>query len=233
MLPSLSLRVAFGGLRSRLGAMLSGRSGQRPEDRGIAALGGFGGGIFPAVWRGLLMGGCSMAKRYEPKDGGQIQKELDGESDRAAILVGAAMVDHALERCIRSRLRPPTTKTEERMLFAESGIFGTYSKKILATYFLRLIGEVTKRDLMLIGEMRNQTAHDMNPVSFDNTSEISIRCRELNLPKENIPGITKPEGPRACFLFTVITLYGALLIRAQDNTDFAKPALHMAAWLDR
>ena len=96
-----------------------------------------------------------MAKRYEPKDTGQIQKELDGESDRAAILVGAAMVDHTLERCIRSRLRMPATKTEEGMLFAESGIFGTYSKKILAAYLMRLIGKGTRRDLVLIGEMRN------------------------------------------------------------------------------
>jgi len=174
-----------------------------------------------------------MAKRYEPKDVGQIQKELDGGNDRAVILVGAAMADHALERCIRSHLRAPATKTEEGMLFAESGIFGTYSKKIQAAYFLRLVGKATRRDLALIGEMRNQTAHDMNPFSFDDTPEISYRCRELNLSKENMQGIRKPDGPRACFLFTVITLYVALLIRAQDDTDFGKTALHFAAWLDR
>ena len=86
-----------------------------------------------------------MRKHYEPQDMVTIIEELSGESARAAITVGGAIVEHALEQLLRSRLRRPTNKTEASYLFAEQGILGTFWEKIWAAYFMKLIGPRARR----------------------------------------------------------------------------------------
>ena len=175
-----------------------------------------------------------MPKRYIPRDVAEIQKELEGENDRAAILVGAAMADHGLEQCIKSRLRPAASKTEESMLFTEGGIFGNYKEKVLAAYFMRLIGPLTKKDLGLVGSIRNQTAHDMNPISFVGTEEIRSRCEQINLAKESIPGTARSIDVRGYYTFTASFLFTLLMLRANDHLATLKEAAAtMAPWPDR
>jgi hypothetical protein len=90
-------------------------------------------------------------------------------------------VEHALEFVIACRLREPRNKTEENALFQEKGILGTFSEKIWAAYFLKIVGHNARRDLNLLREIRNQAAHDMNPCSFESTPAIRSRCGDLGL----------------------------------------------------
>src|SRR5258708_2952729 len=107
--------------------------------------------------------------RYTPKDIDKIFEELKGQSDRAAISVGGSLVEYALEKCIESRFREPQEKTEQRVLFVDNGIIGTFYEKIWAAYFLKIIGAITRRDIDLIRKIRNEASHDMNPISFEHT----------------------------------------------------------------
>ena len=103
-----------------------------------------------------------MTSRSQPKDFDAAFAELDGENDRAVILVGASILEYALERAIASRLREPETQADLDVMFAERGFLGTLNEKIWAAYFLKIIGPSTRRDLDLVRRIRNIAAHDMN-----------------------------------------------------------------------
>jgi hypothetical protein len=175
-----------------------------------------------------------MPTRYEPKDLDQILVELSGVSDRAAISVGGSLLEHALELAIASRLREPRTKTEANVLFAENGILGTFSEKIWAAYFLKIIGPQVRRDIDLIRNIRNQASHDMNPISFEHTPEVAGRCRELRFAKEAIVGGQEPPDLRGKFIATVHFFTANLMLRAGDDTaEMADAARVLAPTLDR
>lgn len=123
--------------------------------------------------------------RYIPKNLEAAFAELDGVGDRAVILAAVSLLDHALAEAIMSRLREPQTNSEWRLLFDDGGPANTFSQKITLAYFLKIIGPVTQRDFDLMRKMRNAAAHDMNPVSFDGTQEISNRVRQLAKTKED------------------------------------------------
>jgi hypothetical protein len=175
-----------------------------------------------------------MATRYEPKDIDQILAELRGESDRAAISVGGSLLEYALELAIASRLREPRTMTEANVLFNDNGILGTFSEKIWAAYFLKVIGPQSRRDIDLIRNIRNHVSHDMNPVSFENTPEIAARCRELQLTKETVAGQKEPPDLRGKFIATIQFFAANLMLRAGDDTaEIAEAAKILAPTLDR
>jgi hypothetical protein len=156
-----------------------------------------------------------MPRKLDIKDPDGIMKELEGDNDRAAILVGASIVENALGRCIRSRLREPSTDEERQALFSENGILGTFSELIWMAYFMRLIGPLARRNLDLIRLIRNHAAHDMNPLSFSETSEIYNRCRELDW---GLPfAFTKAPSPRMSFILSVTLAHTALSSRASDH----------------
>jgi hypothetical protein len=126
-----------------------------------------------------------MRKRYTPQDLSLIIDELSGENARAVITVGGAIVEHALEKLLESRLREPGNKTEASLLFSDQGILGTFWQKIWGAYFMRLIGPSARRELDLIRLVRNEVAHNMNPVTFE-TTEIAKKCRDLTMVDDQI-----------------------------------------------
>jgi hypothetical protein len=172
-----------------------------------------------------------MAGRYELKDFDGILEELDHESHRAAIMVGGSLVEHALEKMIRSKLRKPENSQQKEALFNDTGIFGSFHQKIWAAYFLKWIGPLTRRDLDLIRSIRNIVAHDMNPVSFD-TPEIANRCSELFAAKDSVAAQQRPTDLRGMLMLGVKFYTGALLLKAveheQDVVD-----LKVVKYLDR
>jgi hypothetical protein len=175
-----------------------------------------------------------MAKQYDPADVEQAFKQLAGENDRAAILVGGALLENALEQAILSRLREPQTDTESEALFSERGIFNTFSQKIWAAYFLKIIGPSVRRDIELVRSIRNAAAHDMKSVSFDGTPKIASRCRELSFANESIPGKADPPDLRGKSMLTVRFFTANLFLRSADaNAEIAEAARQLAPYLDR
>jgi hypothetical protein len=170
-----------------------------------------------------------MAKKYVPRDYMAVLEEALGQNDRAAISAGTSLVDFALERYIASRLRPPSKKDLGR-LFTESGIFGSFSQRILGAYFMRLIGPITRGNLDLIREVRNQVSHDMNPVSFQDTSCIKSRC--LQIDRQHFGPDMQGTSPGAVFKVAIQVYMASLLMRAGDPTPTERPHNTSAPRLD-
>lgn len=154
-----------------------------------------------------------MASKYTERDFESAFGELRNESDRGVIVIGSSLLEHALESAIGMRLREPSDSGETKRLFDESGLFGTFSKKIWAAYFLKIIGTRTRRDLDLIRRMRNIAAHSFAEISFD-TPEVAGGCRELKMPDDD--GRTYPNF-RERYLTTVHGFSANLLMRAGDH----------------
>lgn len=140
--------------------------------------------------------------------------ELKEASDRAAILVGATLVEFALERVIAIRLRAPADDKEKAKLFSRDGIFETFSEKIWAAYYLKIIGPVTRQNLDLIRRIRNYAAHNPNAANFQATSEIASRCREFQLPD----AYNRVSSEKVKFTLTVCSLATDLMTRSADAT---------------
>jgi hypothetical protein len=175
-----------------------------------------------------------MAKQYNPTDVAKAFEQLLGENDRAVILVGGALLENALEQVILSRLREPQTKAESGMLFYERGILSTFSAKIWAAYFLKIIGPSVRRDIDLVRLIRNAAAHHMMQVSFDGTPEVASRCNELTFAKESIPGQETPPDLRGMFTVTVELFTASVVFRSMNSDAWVADALtRLAEYLDR
>ena len=61
-----------------------------------------------------------MARRYKPDYIGKIFDEIEGQNDRAAIIVGLSLVEHFLNEALETKL-PPLTKRERADLFPKAG----------------------------------------------------------------------------------------------------------------
>jgi hypothetical protein len=171
--------------------------------------------------------------RYRPKDLDRIFDDLERADDRAFIAVAGALVENALESTIIGRLRAPSTEQEQNVFFHDSGIIRTFGEKIWLAFFLKIIGPRTRRDIDLIRLVRNQAAHDMNPISFSGTPEIKGRCLELAFPKTAYgPEFTK--DPKACFDLTARFYAANLWLRAGDRrAQIHKSFKGRASALDR
>jgi hypothetical protein len=123
---------------------------------------------------------------FVPKDIEAILEELKDENDRAVALVGASLIEHALQEAIRSVLRPFSDNADlNERVFGNRGLFPGLSSKITGAFVLKIIGKQTQRDLELINKIRNTFAHDMNPLDFS-YPEIKSRCSELHIPKNSL-----------------------------------------------
>jgi hypothetical protein len=169
-------------------------------------------------------------ERHIPKDYDAIFAELEGASDRAAILVAGSLLDHALSEAIMSRLREPPTDEGWKELFDDGGVLNTFSQKIMAAYFLKVIGPQTRRDFDLIRKIRNDAAHDMNPISFEGSDKIANRVREIQMGNEN----TRKLDLREQFLIAAKFFVANLTLRAGDRyAEIEEASKARAPYLDR
>jgi hypothetical protein len=155
--------------------------------------------------------------RYQPKDLTPIFEGLEKADDRAIIAISGSMVEHALETAISCRLREPSTKEERDVFFHDGGIIRTFSEKIWIAFFLKIIGPSTRRDIDLIRLIRNQAAHDMNPLSFSGTPQIKSRCLLLTLARKAY-GEAITNDPKSCFLLSARYYAVNLLMRSGDQS---------------
>jgi hypothetical protein len=158
-----------------------------------------------------------MAKRYAPADYKPIIYAIGGEDARAAVLVAQAMIEHQLERVLKANLRQPESKTEEEVLFSDNGLMGSFSEKIWGAYFMKLIGPKTRLDFDLIRKMRNECAHNMNPVDL---TEDPLRAylHGLRPPAKHDQEFTS-RGPRFLFAEIANDLIQGLMLRSANHSD--------------
>ena len=137
--------------------------------------------------------------------------EFQGESDRGAALVGAALIDLRLSETLRAFMVGP--KAAADLLEGGTAALGTFSSRIKATFALGLIDSHERSECDLIRKVRNEFAHQPHGITFDDP-KISGPCDRL---KSDLPGgrAAHVGKPRFVFINAVILTVMRLTYRAE------------------
>tara|TARA_R110002096_G_scaffold92724_1_gene209388 strand:+ start:87 stop:695 length:609 start_codon:yes stop_codon:yes gene_type:complete len=106
-------------------------------------------------------------------------KEFSKESDRAAVILGAAKLDILLYQILVATLKPSPTSTDA-LLDGDSPL-STFSSRINLCHRLGLIDDQLARALNIIRKIRNSFAHEISSTTLSSGSH-SDRIRELLTP---------------------------------------------------
>lgn len=106
-------------------------------------------------------------------------QDFKQESDRAAVILGAAQLDLLLYQLLEGFMLPNPSGKDE-LLEGDSPL-ATFSSRINACYRLGLIDAEFARALHLIRKIRNSFAHEVSSVSL-NSGAHKDRIRELVAP---------------------------------------------------
>jgi hypothetical protein len=110
--------------------------------------------------------------------------EFKGESDRAAVILGAAKLDALLAQVLDRHFLPSLASNDE-LLDGDSPL-STFSSRINISYRLGLITSDFAKALHLVRRIRNAFAHEISGVSLSSGSH-SDRLRSLLLPFLPLP----------------------------------------------
>lgn len=110
-------------------------------------------------------------------------QEFRDETDRAAVVLGAAKLDLIIYQILKAFLIP-SAGSKDSLLDGNSPL-GTFSSKIDMMHRLGLIAPAFSRTLHLIRKIRNAFAHEVSGCSLQ-TGAHSDRVKELSLPFKNL-----------------------------------------------
>lgn len=132
--------------------------------------------------------------------------EFQNESDRATVLLGAAYLDKLLGKLLNAKIINDEKVCDELLKNPYSPL-GSFHSRILSAYGLGLIHSEEFEDLTIIRRIRNDFAHEIFGMTFDNRSVIDL-CKNLNLPKKTLKKIpqTIQSSPRSQFIDCVVML---------------------------
>ena len=105
-------------------------------------------------------------------------EQLDKDSDRAAGLVAAAIVEQRLEEAIQFWM--VADSAVQQSLFRPSGALGAFGVKIDLAYLMGVISSAGRSDLIILKSIRNDFAHRLELDSFE-IPTIRDRCANLRL----------------------------------------------------
>lgn len=147
-------------------------------------------------------------------------KELQGESDRAAVILVAAHLEDSLMIKVMSRMRkPPDGSTIEYYddVFAPNRPLGSFSAKIDAAYFFEIIDDTMRAQLNDVREMRNACAHSQHPISFADSALVNV-CKRIFAPT-GVMQIEAGAGPkeiRLAFVLEYVILELSIFLGSQE-----------------
>jgi mannitol operon repressor len=116
------------------------------------------------------------------KDFNAFLHEFQGETDRGAALVGAALIDLRLKETLRAFMVSKNAASE--LLEGPQAPLGTFSSRIAATYALGLIDAHERHECSIVRKIRNEFAHRTHGTAFSDP-DIAKHCLAL---KSNLPG---------------------------------------------
>ncbi len=139
----------------------------------------------------------------------QMMNSLEAEtSDRAIAIVGAAYLDDRLARTIRAFLIKRDEPT--RKLLGTQGPLGAFGARIQMAFCLGLLDEDEYHDLGIIQKIRNEFAHQVADLTFDE-ARMAQRCDLLRLLKSNSsPELYQSYTRRKRYITTVADIIAAL-----------------------
>ena len=144
--------------------------------------------------------------------------EFEAESDRAAVILGAAKLDLLLYQLLGRVLSPSPTGIDE--LLDGDAPLSTFSARINLAHRLGLIDVPFARALHLVRRIRNAFAHELSGSSLDSSAH-KDRVKELLMPFRGLPFVQtfekvmfaerKHSGPSADFR----TVLGIMIGRSE------------------
>lgn len=134
----------------------------------------------------------------------EVLKELETQSDRAVGIVGPALVDARLRYALELIFVKNLPKASLKDIFeGPRSPLGSYWGRIQVAHALGVIGDLTKRDLEVIGTIRNKFAHKLKYKGFDH-EDIAPLCAKLALADYVIGGAIPPSDARTRFIAAII-----------------------------
>lgn len=124
--------------------------------------------------------------------------EFQKESDRGAVLVGAALLDSRLERILRSHFIQG--KHANDLLDGANAPLGTFSSRIKCCFSLGLMTAHERQELEIIRSIRNLFAHQEHGLNFEDT-RVKGLCSSFS-PRQ--PKGSGPVTNRQMFINAVI-----------------------------
>lgn len=151
-----------------------------------------------------------------------LHDEFTTETDRAAVIVAASMLDELLRTLLVAKFVPISSSSDELFDGANAPL-GTFSARIEMAYRTGLISVKFARDLHLVRRIRNDFAHNIHGASFEDT-RVKQRISEL----DNSNGIfarsplaaSTQSTPRSHFLEAVSWMIWHLDRRAEKIESF-------------
>lgn len=110
--------------------------------------------------------------------------EFKGETDRAAVILGAAKLDAVLAQILDRHFAPSLSSIDE-LLDGDSPL-ATFSARINVCYRLQLISAEFAKALHLVRRIRNSFAHEISGVSLEHGAH-SDRLKSLLMPIRPLP----------------------------------------------
>lgn len=156
----------------------------------------------------------ALGKDYFPS----LNKSLEGESDRAVILIVAECISNLLEIKLKNEFRHGNSESQKK-LFGATGPFATFSARISVAYCAGWIDRDIYHDIEVIRGIRNRVAHNIDKLDFD-TEDIRKKIESLIVPyrKYHDWGQVKVASTDSGFVFYT-----------GERPDNAKEDLHMPA----
>lgn len=128
-----------------------------------------------------------------------LRDEFDKESDRAAVILVASLIDECLTALLKGHL-VPIAQSQDALFDSATAPLATFSAKIDMAHRVGLLSAKLCRDIHLVRKIRNSFAHDIYGCSFSNGS-VRARVDEIYKSMEGLDA--EAEGQtRSKFLYT-------------------------------
>jgi DNA-binding MltR family transcriptional regulator len=176
--------------------------------------------IFSTVSKGmrtrrtLAWKGTSIKDHLTPDDWKsfyvEFREQFYKRNDRAFAITCASMIEERLRWLIETKFISDLSISKRKWIFRGAGPLATFVGKVEVAFALGLIQDHLRRELLLIGRIRNKFAHSFRKVRFSNLeiAKLCDRLREFDkdMPKENDP--MKLYG-QSCFLSMMVLFMSA------------------------
>jgi hypothetical protein len=125
--------------------------------------------------------------------------ELENHSDRAAAIVGAAIVEIYLTGALKLHLHEKEKLT--KVFFSRTGPVGDFGPKADLAFLVGIIGDRTHRDLVTIINIRNAFAHSLKVRDF-NSDKPKTLSSNLKIVEDRTWEIGETSGkmPAECWI---------------------------------
>jgi hypothetical protein len=143
--------------------------------------------------------------------------ELLGQSDRAAVILAASLLDDALAYRLGQCLAVPATPAQLEVIFRYEGPLGSFSSRIDVASLFGFIDVATRSQLSDIREMRNACAHSTQPMSFQ-IPQLATVAKRLFHPTGHVHLTSDaPEAIKQNFVLEFLYIHNILIAGSREE----------------